>query len=312
MVKVVVAAPIHPDAIKMLEDAGFEVVYREYPSVDELKSLVRDADALVVRSKPKVRKDVIDAGSKLKAIARAGVGLDNIDVEEAKKRGIAIFNAPAAPSRSVAELAIGLIIAVTRKIAYADRSLREGRWVKKECLGTELNGKTIGIVGFGRIGREVAKIARYGLGMRVIFYDVVEPPQDVVKALDAVRLDLDEVFRRADVVSLHVPLLDSTYHLVNESRLKLMKKTAILINTSRGGIIDTDALIKALREGWIAGAGLDVYEEEPLPEGHPLTKLNNVVLTPHIGASTVEAQARAGVEVASKLVEFFQKLQLQH
>jgi D-3-phosphoglycerate dehydrogenase len=307
MVKVVVAAPIHPDAIKMLENAGFEVVYREYPSVDELKDLVRDADALVVRSKPKVPKEVIDAGRRLKAIARAGVGLDNIDVEEAKKRGIAIFNAPAAPSRSVAELAIGLIIAVARKIAYADRNLREGKWVKKECLGTELNGKTIGIIGFGRIGREVAKIAKYGLGMKVIFYDVVEPPQDIVKALDAVRLDLDEVFRRADVVSIHVPLLDSTHHLVNESRLKLMKKTAILINTSRGGIIDTNALIKALSEGWIAGAGLDVYEEEPLPEGHPLTKLNNVVLTPHIGASTVEAQARAGLEVAGKLVEFFQK-----
>ncbi len=307
MVKILVAAPIHPDAIKMLEEAGFDVVYREYPSVEELKDLVKDADALVVRSKPKVPKEVIAAGKGLKAIARAGVGLDNIDVSEAKKRGIAIFNAPAAPSRSVAELVIGLLLAVARKIAYADRNLREGKWVKKECLGYELYGKTIGIVGFGRIGREVARIAKFGLGMKVIFYDVVEPPQDIVKALEALRLELDEVFRRADVVSLHVPLLDSTYHLVNERRLKLMKKTAILINTSRGGIVDTNALIKALKEGWIAGAGLDVYEEEPLPEGHPLTKLNNVVLTPHIGASTIEAQARAGIEVASKLIEFFQK-----
>jgi len=305
MVKVLVAAPIHPDAIKMLKEAGYEIMYREYPSEDELRDLVKEADAIVVRSKPKVPKEVINSGKKLRIIARAGVGLDNIDVEEARKRGIMVVNAPAAPSRSVAELAIGLMLALMRKIAYADRKMREGRWVKKECVGYELQGKTLGVIGFGRIGREVARIARFGLGMKIIYYDVYKPPEEEVKNLDAEYRELDDLISEADVITLHVPLVKETYHLINEERLRKMKKTAVLINTSRGAVVDTEALIKALKEGWILGAGLDVYEEEPIPKDDPLTKFDNVVLTPHIGASTNEAQARAGIEVAKKIIEFF-------
>ena len=305
--KVVVAAPIHPKAIDMLRKQGFEVAYREYPGEEELIELVREADALIVRSKPVVTRRVIEAGEKLKVIGRAGVGLDNIDLESAREKGVEVINTPGAPTRSVAELAIGLMLAVVRRIAYADRRMREGKWVKKECMGFELYGKTLGIIGFGRIGREVARIAHHGFGMKIIYYDVVKAPEEVVRELDAQYMDLDELLRRADIVSIHVPLLPSTRHLINEGRLRIMKKTAILINTSRGGVVDTNALVKALREGWIAGAGLDVYETEPLPENHPLTKLDNVVLTPHIGSTTWEAQERAGIQVVEKIIEYFRE-----
>ncbi|WP_048058190.1 D-2-hydroxyacid dehydrogenase [Pyrococcus yayanosii] len=299
--KVLVAAPLHEKALQVLKDAGLEVIYEEYPEEGRLVELVKDVEAIIVRSKPKVTRRVIEAAPKLKVIARAGVGLDNIDLEAAKERGIQVVNAPTASSRSVAELAIGLMFAVARKIAFADRKMREGVWAKKQAMGFELEGKTIGIVGFGRIGYQVAKIAK-ALGMKVLLYDVYQN-EEKAKEVDGKFVDLETLLRESDIVTLHVPLLKDTYHLINEERLKLMKPTAILINAARGAVVDTNALVKALKEGWIAGAGLDVFEEEPLPENHPLTKLDNVVLTPHIGASTVEAQERAGVEVAKKVVE---------
>ncbi|AFK22931.1 D-2-hydroxyacid dehydrogenase [Pyrococcus sp. ST04] len=299
--KVLVAAPLHEKAIQVLKDAGLEVIYEEYPDEERLIELARDVEAIIVRSKPKVTRRVIENAPKLKVIARAGVGLDNIDVEAAKERGIEVVNAPGASSRSVAELAIGLIFAVARKIAFADRKMREGEWVKKQAMGFELEGKTIGIVGFGRIGYQVAKIAK-ALGMNILLYDPY-PNEERAREVGGKFVDLETLLKESDIVTLHVPLLDSTYHLINEERLKLMKKNAILINASRGAVVDTNALVKALQEGWIAGAGLDVFEEEPLPKDHPLTKLDNVVLTPHIGASTYEAQERAGVEVAEKIVK---------
>ncbi|AMQ18548.1 D-2-hydroxyacid dehydrogenase [Thermococcus peptonophilus] len=299
--KVLVAAPLHEKAIEVLKKAGFEVIYEEYPDEDRLVELVKDVDAIIVRSKPKVTRKVIEAAPKLKVIGRAGVGLDNIDLKAAEERGIKVVNSPGASSRSVAELAIGLVFAVARKIAFADRKMREGVWAKKQCMGIELEGKTIGVVGFGRIGYQVAKIAN-ALGMNVLLYDPY-PNEERAKEVGGKFVPLEELLRESDVVTLHVPLVETTYHLINEERLKLMKPTAILINAARGAVVDTDALVKALQEGWIAGAGLDVFEEEPLPKDHPLTKLDNVVLTPHIGASTVEAQMRAGVEVAEKIVE---------
>ncbi|NJE85270.1 hydroxyacid dehydrogenase [Thermococcus sp. CX2] len=299
--KVLVAAPLHEKAIEVLKNAGFEVVYEEYPNEERLIELVGDVEAIIVRSKPKVTRKVIEAAPKLKVIGRAGVGLDNIDLEAAKERGIKVVNSPAASSRSVAELTIALIFAVARKIAFADRKMREGVWAKKQSMGIELEGKTIGVVGFGRIGYNVAKIAK-ALGMNVLLYDPY-PNEERAKEVGGKFVSLEELLKESDVVTLHVPLIDATYHLINEERLKLMKPTAILINAARGAVIDTEALVKALQEGWIAGAGLDVFEEEPLPKDHPLTKLDNVVLTPHIGASTVEAQMRAGVQVAEQIVE---------
>ncbi len=305
MVKVLVAAPLHPKAVEKLRSAGFEVIVKEYPPEDELVELVRDVDAIIVRSKPKVTRRVIEAAEKLKVIGRAGVGIDNIDLEAAKEKGIEVLNTPGAPSRSVAELAIGLMLAVARKIAFADRKMREGVWAKKQCMGFELRGKTLGVIGMGRIGREVARIAYNGFGMKILYYDARGHMEDVEKEFNAEFKELDELLRESDIVTLHVPLLPSTRHLINEDRLKLMKRTAILINTARGGVVDTEALVKALSEGWIAGAGLDVYEEEPLPKDHPLTRLDNVVLTPHIGSTTNEAQERAGVQIAEKIIEFF-------
>jgi len=298
--KVLVAAPLHERAIEILKNAGLEVVYEEYPDQERLKELVKDVSAIIVRSKPKVTKEIIDAAPNLKVIARAGVGLDNIDVEYAKSKGIEIVNAPAASSRSVAELAIALMLNVARKVAFADRKMREGAWAKKQCMGFELEGKTLGVVGFGRIGYTVAKIAN-AIGMKIYYWSRTRK-EDLEKEVNAKWLPLEEVLKNSDIVTLHVPLVEDTYHLINEERLKLMKPTAVLINTSRGAVVDTNALVKALQEGWIAGAGLDVFEEEPLPKDHPLTKLDNVVLTPHIGASTVEAQERAGIEVAEKVV----------
>jgi len=306
--KALIAAPIHKDAVKLLEDAGIQVVYREYPSEKELSELVTDIDILLVRSKPLVTAEVISKAEKLKIIARAGVGLDNIDVKVAEAKGIKVINTPEAPTRSVAELTIGLMLAVARKIAYSDRKMREGRWVKKEAEGVELKGKTLGIIGFGRIGREVAAIASKGLGMKILYYDVYRASPEVEKELGATYVDLETLVRESDVVSVHVPLTSETRGLVSEGLLKLMKKNAILINTSRGAVVDTKALIKALNEGWIAGAGLDVYEEEPLPPNHPLTQLDNVVLTPHIGASTEEAQERAGIDAVKKILELIKEL----
>ncbi len=301
MVKVLVAALIHEKAIGVLKEAGFEVVYEEYPDEERLIELVKDVEAIIVRSKPKVSRRVIEAAPKLRVIGRAGVGLDTIDLDAARERGIKVVNSPAASSRSVAELAIALIFNVARKMAFADRKMREGVWAKKQCEGTELEGKTLGVVGFGRIGYQIAKIAK-AIGMNVLLYDPY-PNEERAKEVGGTFVSLEDLLKESDVVTLHVPLVDATYHLINEERLKLMKPTAILINAARGAVVDNAALVKALQEGWIAGAGLDVYEEEPLPKDHPLTKLDNVVLTPHIGASTVEAQMRAGVQVAEQIVE---------
>ncbi|MEM1627746.1 MAG: D-2-hydroxyacid dehydrogenase [Desulfurococcaceae archaeon] len=307
MAKVLVASKIHEKAIELLVKNGFNVDVVDEPSERDLVRMIKGYDAIVVRSKPRVTREVIEAADVLKVIARAGIGLDNIDVETAKKRGITVLNAPESSVISVAELTIGLILDVLRKISYCDRAIRAGEWPKKHAMGFELHGKVIGIIGAGRIGTAVARIARYGFNMRVLYHSR-RRHEDIEKEVGAEYRDLESLLREADVVTIHVPLTTETRHLINEERLKLMKRTAILINTSRGGVVDTDALIKALKNGWIAGAGLDVFEEEPLPPNHPLTLLDNVVLTAHIGANTWEAQERAGLEIAQKLIDFFAKV----
>lgn len=304
LVRVLVASKIHEKGIDVLKKAGIELLFENEPPEDILAKSVRGVHGLIVRSKPLVTRRVIEAADSLLVIARAGVGVDNIDVEAARARGIEIITAPEASTQSVAELAVGLMIAVSRKIAFCDRRIRGGEWPKKYAEGTELYGKVLGIIGAGRIGSAVARIAKYGFNMKVVYYDIARNPR-IEEELGATYVSLEELLKTADIVSIHVPLTPETRHLINEERLKLMKRSAILINTSRGGVVDTSALLKALNEGWIAGAGLDVFEEEPLPPNHPLTRLENVVLTAHIGASTHEAQERAGVEVAEKIVNFF-------
>ncbi len=299
--KVGICDPIAKEGVELLKKEGFEVVDLTGLPKDELPNHVRDLDAIIVRSATKVRKEMIDAAEKLKAIGRAGVGLDNIDVEYAKSKGIKVINTPGATSISVAELTIGLILAVMRKIAYADREMRNGAWPKKKCKGIEMYGKTLGIIGIGRIGREVAKRAR-AFGMKVIYYDVYRPDESTERELDIEFRELDALVSEADVITLHLPLTPETKHLINKERIEKMKDGAIIINAARGGIVDENALYEALKSGKLYGAALDVYENEPLKESK-LFELDNIVLTPHIGAQAKEGQTRAGIEVAKKIAD---------
>ncbi len=307
--RVLVTDPVHPSGLEMLEAAGVEVDYRPGITQEELKAVVAGYDALIVRGRTKVSREVIKAGrGRLKAICRAGVGLDNIDLEAAEEAGVAVFNTPEASTEAVAELAVGLMIALARSIPAADRAMKEGRWVKKELVGWELRGRTLGIIGFGRIGQRVAEIA-HALGMRIIAYRRTRPPGiEEVLARTGARMagSLEEVLREADIITLHVPLTPQTRHMIGRREISMMKDGAIIINTSRGGVIDEEALYEALRSGKLAGAALDVFESEP-PSGTSLrlAQLPNVVATPHIGGQTEEAQRTASELAARKLLDFF-------
>jgi D-3-phosphoglycerate dehydrogenase len=297
LVKILITDKIHEDGVKLLREfAEVEIATDLKPA--ELLARVGDFDVLVVRSATKVTEDVIRAGEKLKVIARAGAGLDNIDTEAAGKRGIKILNAPEAPTVAVAELVIALVLSFSRKIPQADLSMKSGKWEKKLFLGGELRGKTLGIVGSGKIGQAVGERAK-AFGMKLLLYDVVKN-EEFAKRVGAKYVGLDVLLREADFITLHVPLTPKTERMIGSREFSLMKPTAVLINTSRGKIIDEAALLQALEEKKIAGACLDVYEKEP-PIDSPLLKFQNVVLTPHIGASTVEAQREAAVIIANKI-----------
>jgi len=298
--KVLVCDPIHEDGIKILKDAGFEIDISPEISYEELKEKVRDYDVLVVRSRTKVTREIIEAGEKLKVVGRAGAGIDNIDVEAAKEKGVKVLNTPEAPAIAVAELTIGLLLSLARQIPRADSSMKEGRWAKKEFRGWQLNGKTFGVVGLGHIGEKVARLAK-AFGMKILITKRTPPSPEILKELEAEFVPLDELLRRSDVISLHVPLTPQTYHMIGEKEIQLMKDGAFIINTSRGAVVDEEALFNALKSGKLGGAALDVYEVEP-PEDYSLMKLPNVVCTPHIGAQTVEAQRAAATLLAQKIV----------
>ncbi len=297
--RVGICDPIAEEGIRILKEKGLEVVDLTGIPKEELPNHVADLDAIIVRSATKVRREMIDAAKNLKVIGRAGVGLDNVDVEYAKSKGIEVINTPGATSISVAELTIGLILAVMRKIAYADREMRKGAWPKKKCKGIEMYGKTLGIIGIGRIGREVARRAK-AFGMRIIYYDVFKLDDETARELGVEFRELEDLLRESDVITLHLPLTPETRHLINRERIEMMKDGAIIVNAARGGIVDEDALYDALKSGKLYGAALDVYENEPLKESK-LFELDNIVLTPHIGAQAKEGQTRAGVEVAEKV-----------
>jgi len=265
-----------------------------------LKGRVRNYDVLVVRSRTKVTREIIEAGEKLKVVGRAGAGIDNIDVEAAKEKGVKVLNTPEAPAIAVAELTIGLLLSLARQIPRADSSMKEGRWAKKEFKGWQLNGKTFGVIGLGHIGEKVARLAK-AFGMKILITKRTPPSPEILRELEAEFVPLDELLKRSDIVSLHVPLTSQTYHMIGEREIQLMKDGAFIINTSRGAVIDEKALFKALKSGKLGGAALDVYEVEP-PEDYSLMKLPNVVCTPHIGAQTVEAQRAAATLLAQKIV----------
>jgi D-3-phosphoglycerate dehydrogenase len=252
-----------------------------------------------VRSATTVTRELISLADRLKAIGRAGVGVDNIDIPAATERGIAVFNAPGGNTVAAAELTIGLMLAVARKIPSADASLRHGRWDRTAFRGVELSGKTLGLIGAGRIGGEVA-VRCTAFGMRVLVYDPYLTQQRALE-LGAELVPLEDVLELADFISIHVPLTDETRDMVDAGALRRMKSSAFVVNASRGGVVDEQALAAALSAGEIAGAALDVYKTEPLPEENPLLRAPNLVLTPHLGASTVEAQIGVATEVAERI-----------
>ncbi len=302
MAKILVCDRIHQDGIDMLRGSGHQVDVKPDISSRELVEVVDGYQAIICRSRTSVDRGVIDRGRDLVAIARSGVGLDNIDVPYAESRGIVVINTPEALSNAVAEFTLGLCLALVRWISLGDSSVKRGEWIKKRLIGRELRGMTMGIVGFGRIGRMVGDKAM-ALGMKMIVYDPLIEISGRYREMGAVQLEsLEELLAAADVISLHVPLTDETHHMMNEERLAEMKRTAYLINTSRGGIVDAKALRRALEEGRIAGAALDVFEVEP-PIGEDLVGLENIVATPHIGGQSIEAQREASMLAARKLLK---------
>ena len=268
-------------------------------SADELLNIIPDYDALIVRGRTKVTVSVMDAASKLKVIGRAGVGVDNIDLEAAKAHNIAVVNAPTSTSLAVAELTFGLLLSLARDIPNANRGLKQGMWLKKELEGVELNGKTLGVIGFGRIGVEVGKRAT-AFGMEVIAYDPLLPA-DEIKKRGAVPVSLPDLYARSDFISLHLPLTEDTRNMLGEQAFSQMKNNVRIVCAARGGIIDESALVEALNSGKVAGAALDVFSVEPpgLTEtiSHP-----HLIATPHIGAQTAEAQSRASEDIANEVL----------
>jgi D-3-phosphoglycerate dehydrogenase len=302
--KILVCDRISDEALTLLrERGGFSVDVKEGMSEQQLKEVIVDCDAIVVRSATKVTKDVISSAKRLRVIARGGVGLDNIDVEEAKRRGIEVINTRAASSVSVAELTIGLMISSCRDIPLADSSLRQGKWEKKKLMGIELMGKTLGILGIGNIGFEVARRAA-SFGMKLVGYDpaFIDQIPERIKSCGIEMVGFEQLLKSSDFITLHLPLLPETRHLIGRREFEMMKDGVTIINCARGGIIDEDALLHYLKVGKVRRACLDVYEVEP-PVGNPLLKEYRVIATPHIGAATVEGQSRIGIEIAEMLIQ---------
>ena len=301
--KVLVCDPIADEGVKMMRLAGVEVDVKTGLASHELERVVGGYDAIIVRSATKVRKPLIEAAKNLKLIVRAGVGLDNVDVEYAKAKGIEVMNTPAAGSNAVAELTVGYLFALARQIPQATASMRAGKWEKRKFKGIEIASKTLGLVGYGRIGWLVAKKA-LDLGMEVIAYD---PYVSDPRGLNMRFVSLEELLQRADYISMHLPLTEETRNLIDRPQFELMKDGVYIVNCARGGVINEDALYEAIRSGKVAGAALDVYAEEP-PKNSRLFELDEVIGSPHIGAATVEAQHRISIEVAEKVIEFEKKL----
>ncbi len=310
--KIIVCDPVEPDGIKMLRDAGYQV--DEFPQITpvELKERISSYDGIIVRGRTKVTREIVQAATKLKVIARSGVGLDNIDLQAAKEKKIQIVSTPAAPATSVAELAVSLMLAVLRQISYSDKTMKEGKWIKTQLLGREMRGKTVGVVGAaGRIGLAVASTVKNGFGASVIGYDVIDMKDKAAQVGFEIAEKLEDLLKRSDIITIHVPYLPSTHHLIDEKMLSLMKNHAILVNTSRADIVDGKALLKTLKSGRLGGAGLDVYHSEP-PKDDWEKEIVNLpkgisVCTCHIGAQTQESQRLESTMIADQIIGIFGK-----
>jgi len=303
MVKILVADKIADEGLQILKDGGnFEVAYKPEITPDEMAGIIPEFDALVVRSRAKVPASVLEKAKNLKVVGRAGVGVDNVDVTAATRRGIIVMNTPDGNTISAAEHTMSMLMDLSRNIARADKTMKEGKWEKKVLTGVELYGKTLGVIGLGRIGKAVARRA-LAFDMRVICFDPGVSPEEIQK-LGMVNATLEEIIKESDFITVHTPLTEKTKGLIGEEQFKYMKKNCRIINCARGGIIDEHALLKAINEGRIAGAALDVFTAEPLPEDSPLRKCDKILLTPHLGASTVEAQEKVALQVAMQIVTY--------
>ena len=298
---VLICDQVNPILNEILEKNGLQITYEPEITPEQIAEKIGNYEVVVVRSRTKITKDLIQRADKCKVIARVGVGLDNIDQDTAKEKNIRVINAVEGAMNAVAELVIGLMLSLAREIPRADREVRNGNWIKKELMGTELRGKYLGIVGLGNIGKRLGRLAK-SFNMNIIGFDVMPIDEEFSKEVGLMKADLGTLLASADYVSLHVPLLDSTKHMINTENIATMKSTARIINTSRGGVIDEDALYTALKNGVLGGAALDVFEVEPATS-NKLRDLPNFISTPHMGAQTKEAQSLAANVIAEKIIQ---------
>lgn len=298
--KVIVSDKLAIEGVQKLKDAGYEVLEAWDEPKERLPELIADCDGIVIRSATKATKELMDAGSKLKVIGRAGIGLDNVDLEHAKAKGIIVVNTPAATTASVAELTFTLMLASVRNVVRGTTGIKEGKWEKKQLKGNELFAKTLGVVGIGRIGTAVAERGE-AFGMKILAYD------PYTQSPKFENVDLDTIIEKSDFITQHLPLTPQTKHMIGASQFARMKDGVTILNVARGGTIDEDALYDAMVSGKVKVAALDVFEVEP-PVDSKLLTLPNLICTPHIGAQTHEGQLRAGIQVAERVIEELSKL----
>jgi D-3-phosphoglycerate dehydrogenase len=303
--RILVTDGLSPRGLEVLRAAEkFEVDARERTSADDLLASVGDYDGLIVRSATKVTASVLQAGRRLKVVGRAGVGVDNVDVEAATARGVLVMNAPSGNILTTAEHTFSLLLALAKNVPQATASMKGGRWEKRAFVSVEVAGKTLGVIGLGRIGAEVARRAK-GFAMQVIAYDPFIA-EEAATALGVALVDLPDLLRRSDFITIHTPLTPETHHVIDANAFDQMKTGVRIINCARGGIIDETALYEALKSGKVAGAAMDVFEEEPNTSS-PLLKLNNFICTPHLGAASEEAQENVSIEIARQIVDYLQR-----
>jgi len=313
MPKIFISDKLSSSSVDFLEKQdGLEVTVDVGKTEDEIANLIGEYDAILVRSATKVTRKIIEAGKNLKLIGRAGAGVDNIDLTAASEKGILVINAPFGNLISVAELVFGHFFNLARRIAIAQAKLTQGEWAKKEIakVGREIDGKTLGIVGLGKIGQLVAARAK-GFNLKVLAFDPAIT-KEMAAEHSAELVSLEDLLRNSDLITIHVPLLPATKHMISTKQFEMMKKTAFIVSCARGGVVDEDALVKALEKEQIAGVGLDVFENEPLKGDNPLLKFQNVSLTPHIGGDTIEAQSKVGIELVDQIARALKGEMVEH
>ena len=306
--KILVCDKIEPEGIKLLKNAGFDLIENPTITPDELIRSINDVDVVIVRSRTKITKDVLNSASSLKLIGRPGTGVDNIDLSSAAEKNISVITSVEASTNAVAELTISLAVSLARSIPKADAALKNELWLKNSLLGTELRGKTFGVIGMGRIGRRTARLA-VALEMNVLGFEKEIIDDEFLKKYNIKQIDFEDLLKRSDFVSLHLPLTSETTHIMGSKQFDMMKNSAYLINTARGQLINESDLYQALVNNNLAGAALDVFSKEP-PHGNKLIQLDNVIATPHIGAQIIEAQKEASIVIAQKIIKFFDEINI--